>query len=126
MSQGQEKFTDPETEEEYLSGSDIDEDPSEVRSASASGVALVSTVKNKGGTRPKLWLAAVDRKLDRFDRMMERVAYWPNKPPTLSQLEAARDERLKKEAARLERVARRKEEQGVSVCLCYSRTSFVA
>ena len=128
MSQGQEKTVqnrDPETEEEYLTDSDVEDGRHDDGVAPVGGTAMVATISSKGGTKPKLWLAAVDRKFYKIDRVMERVAYWPNKPPTLSQLEAARDARMEKEADRLARVAQRKEEQGVSVYLCYDRNRFV-
>ena len=110
---------DPETEEEYLTDSEGEGEQCGKETVAVGGTALVETVSKGPGTKPKLWLAAVDRKLFAIDRMMDRVAYWPSKPPTVEELEKARDARLQREADRQERVARRKEEREVSVYLFY-------
>ena len=107
--------SDPETEEEYLSDSEGEGKGDFKESVVLGGAALVETVTKVSGTKPKMWLAAVHRKMLAFDRMMDRVTYWPNKPPTVEELERARDARLLQEANRQARVAQRKEERVVSV-----------
>ena len=74
-------ISDPETEEEILTDSE-GEDVGDLEEPNLSGgVALVETTTKSSRGKPKMWLAAVDRKMMVFDRMMDRVTYWPNKPP---------------------------------------------
>ena len=100
---------EPETEEEWLT----DSEPEEAEaiypvSRPGNGVVLVSSVLIKFNSKPNLWLASLDRKMMVVNKVMDRVAYWPSKPPTVEELKLARDVRLKREEDRKDRVSRRK------------------
>ena len=106
---------EPETEEEFLTDSESRDGEDFKGSSSSGGVALVMAVPIKSQSKPKMWLAAVDRKMMLIDQAMDRVAYWPNKPPSLEELIKACDERLKQEEYRKVQVERRRKQRAVSV-----------
>ena len=54
----------------------------------------------KPDSKPKTWLTALDRKVMSVNRFMDRVAYWPNKPPTEEELTKTSDDRLKRKETR--------------------------
>ena len=91
---------DPATEEEFLTDSESGDIETSCGSGSLRGVALVAAIPMKPDSKPKMWLAALDRKMMSVDRFIDQVTYWPNKPPTVEELTKARDYRLKQEETR--------------------------
>ena len=106
---------DPETEEEFLTDSESEEVETPRRSGPSNGVALLTSIPVKPDSKSKTRLASLDRKMMKFDKFLERVAYWPNKPPTVEELTIARDAWLKWEEARKSQVKRRGDRSAVMI-----------